>query len=79
MLTDDQRRAAEAVFRAHGYDEPLRVAPVTSEDERIFLMPADALAALPERTLTIELQQAIGRKVWLTEETPRWGDPEPLH
>ncbi len=79
MLTDDQRRDAERLFRAHGYDEPLRIAPVTSEDERIFVVPSEVLAVLPERDLTAELQQALGRKVWICAEGTAWSHTEPLH
>ncbi len=79
MLSEEQIREAERLFRSYGYDRPLRIAPLTSEDERIFLLPATAIAAIPEAALTAQLQQALGRKVWLTSESPRWGEPEPLH
>ena len=77
MLTDDQKHAVERLFYAAGYDRPLRIAPVISEDERVFVVDEDVLASLPH-DLTANLQQALGRKVWITAG-PAWKDAaEPL-
>ena len=81
MLTGDQRAAAERLFRAHGYEGPLRIARLTAltgDDERVFVVPAVVLASLPEGALTVELQQVLGRKVWLVADGPAWADTEPL-
>jgi hypothetical protein len=72
VLTDDERTAAERIFRAHGYDEPLRIATPISDDERVFVIPTAALTALPERALVTALQAALKRKVWLAPEGPGW-------
>jgi hypothetical protein len=81
VLTDEQREQARQSFRAHGYDGPLRIARLTAlagDDERIFVVPGVVLAALPERALTADLQQAFGRKVWIVAEGPAWPETEPL-
>jgi hypothetical protein len=52
----------------------LMVAPVTSEDERVFLFDPKALSRLRDvRTLGEVLPQLLGRKVWVVEREPRWG------
>ena len=81
MLTDEQRTQAEQIFRAHGYDGPLRIARLTGltgDDERIFVVPAVVMAALPEQALAADLQEAFGRKVWIVSEGPAWPETEPL-
>lgn len=78
MLTYDQRLEAARLFAMHGYSQPLVVARVVSDDERIFVVPAGVLAKLPERTLTIGLQQALHRKVWIVSASSSWADTEPL-
>jgi hypothetical protein len=77
VLTDDELAAVEQVFRAHGHDEPIRIAPPIGDDERIFVLPASALAKLPEAAVTADLQRALGRKVWLADESA-WPGTEPL-
>jgi hypothetical protein len=54
-------------FSCAGYDGHLRTLPVTSEDERIFVLPQDAVARLPDVRTTLEqvLQQLLGCKVWV--------------
>jgi len=55
------------------------VAPVTSEDERVFLLDPDALSRLHDvRTVEQVLQQLLGRKVWVVAREPRWGEPVPF-
>ena len=78
MLTEGERDAAARLFAEHGFDQPLVVARVTSDDERIFVVPAEALAKLSEQKLVIELQQALGRKVWIVSANATWADTEPL-
>ena len=78
MLTPDERSAAEAIFRAHGFAAPLQIASSQGDDERIFVMPPDALAALPHPAITEELQRVLGRKVWLVAQGPEWPRTEPL-
>jgi len=79
-VTEAQRREVEALFAAHGYRGPLRTWPVTSEDERIFVLPRAQLDALSDTgTLVPKLQQALGRKVWVVHESsPRAPDPVPF-
>lgn len=73
MLTEPERDEAQRLFAEHGYTQPLRVARVTGDDERIFVVTPDALA-----TLSAQLQQALHRKVWIVGEAPAWADTEPL-
>ena len=77
MLTEPERDEAQRLFAEHGYTQPLRVARVTSDDERIFALTPDALATLPA-TLAAQLQQALHRKVWIVGEGPALADTEPL-
>jgi len=77
VLTDRERAEAVRLFSAHGYDAPLRVARVTSEDERVFVVPPAAFAALPEQSLAADLQKALGRKVWIVSDSDSW-ESEPL-
>jgi hypothetical protein len=52
VLNVGQRTAVAGSFRLAGYDGPLMVGSVTSEDERVFLLDADALSRLRDvRTL----------------------------
>jgi hypothetical protein len=79
VLNVGQRTAVAGSFRLAGYDGPLMVGSVTSEDERVFLLDADALSRLRDvRTLEQVLQQLLGRKVWVVEREPRWGKPVPF-
>ncbi len=74
-----QRAAVVGAFRLAGYEGPLLTAPVTSEDERAFLLEALALKELREvRTLEQVLQQLLGRKVFVVERDGRWGEPVPF-
>ena len=77
MLSADERAAVEQIFRAHGYHQPLRIAPPVGDDERIFVLPASELAQLPEASVTAELQSILRRKVWLASESA-WPTSEPL-
>ena len=66
MFTEGQVVAVRGAFSLAGYDGKLRTLPVDSEDERIFVLPQDDVLALHDaRTLEQELQQVLGRKVWI--------------
>lgn len=74
-----QRTAVAGAFKLAGYEGPLVVAPVASEDERAFLLEPDNLRALREvRTLEQVLQQLLGRKVFVVERSIAWGSPIPF-
>jgi len=71
-----QRTAVAGAFKLAGYEGPLVVAPVASEDERAFLLEPDDLRALREvRALEQVLQQLLGRKVFVVERSSSWGSP----
>ena len=78
VLSEQEQEAAHCIFEAHGYAQPLRIAPIRSEDERVFLLSSTALASLPEGALVAELQAALGRKVALAVDDSISGEPEPL-
>jgi hypothetical protein len=79
MFNVGQRAAVAGAFKLAGYEGPLVVAPVASEDERAFLLDPDALRALRDvRTLEQVLQQLLGRKVFVVERDGRWGTPTPF-
>ena len=78
MLSADQRAAVQAIFAAAGYTSTPEVAPVTSEDERIFVVPPTSELA-GRRDLEAALQTALGRKVWIVERSASWSVSEPLH
>ncbi len=66
MLSAGQTTAVRGAFSLAGYDGDLCTLPVTSEDERIFVLPYDDYARLSDvRTLEQVLQQVLGRKVWV--------------
>ena len=66
MLSQGQVAAVRGAFSLAGYDGDIRTLPVTSEDERIFVLPQDDVLALRDvRTLEQVLQQVLGRKVWI--------------
>lgn len=66
MLSEGQVVAVRGAFLLAGYDGDLRTLPVTSEDERIFVLPQPDLLALRDvRTLEQVLQQILGRKAWI--------------
>jgi hypothetical protein len=74
-----QRTAVEGAFRSAGYNGPLLTAPVTSEDERAFLLEPDELDQLRDvRILEQIVQQLLGRKVFVVERSDAWGTPVPF-
>lgn len=79
MFDVGQRTAVAGAFKLAGYEGPLAVAPVASEDERAFLLNAEALRALRHvRTLEQVLGQLLGRKVIVVENNDQWGTPTPF-
>jgi len=81
MRSDPEAAEARRLFASHGYDGPVRVAKVTDETERVFVLPDGVLASLRNTTeLVIALQEALHRKVWIVGDSPAWSeDTEPLH
>ena len=66
MFSEGQVTAVRGAFSLAGYDGDLRTLPITSEDERIFVLSQDDVVALGDvRTLEQVLQQVLGRKVWI--------------
>ena len=79
MFNIGQRQAVEGAFKLAGYSGPLVTAPVTSEDERAFLLEPDALRQLRDvRTLEQIIQQLLGRKVFVVERSEAWRAPVPF-
>lgn len=79
MFNIGQRTAVEGAFKLAGYSGLLVTAPVTSEDERAFLLEPDGLGQLRDvRTLEQILQQVLGRKVVVVERSDAWGPPIPF-
>ena len=66
MFSVGQVAAVEAAFSLAGYDGDLRTLPVTSEDERLFVVPEDLIPTMGDlRSLEQVLTQLLGRKVWV--------------
>jgi hypothetical protein len=79
MFKIGQRTAVAGAFKLAGYEGPLVVAQVASEDERAFLLNAEALRALRHvRTLEQVLGQLLGIKVFVVEPNDQWGAPTPF-
>jgi len=77
MFSSGQRTAVAGAFRLAGYEGPILVAPIVSEDERAFLLDPAALQSIHDRrTLEQVLQQLLGRKVFVVERRDSaWGAP----
>lgn len=74
-----QRAAVTDAFKRAGYEGELLVAPITSGDERIFLLEPAPFGQLRDRVaLEQVLTQLLGRKVWVAEGTKQWGNPIPF-
>jgi hypothetical protein len=70
MFNVGQRTAVAGAFKLAGYEGDLVVAPITSDDERVFLLEPEAFRALRDRgVLEQVLGQLLGRKVWIAERT----------
>jgi hypothetical protein len=73
MFTPAQQAAVVKAFSLAGYNGLLKTAPVTSDDERIFVLPPADLAALSDRLgLEQALQELLQRKVWIVGESESW-------
>ena len=80
MLNIGQQAAVTNAFLLAGYRGPLMIAPVTSGDERIFVLPTEAFSALANRpALEQLLQQVLHLKVWIVEQSVSWPNVEPFH
>jgi hypothetical protein len=74
-----QQIALAGAFRLAGYDGPLVTAPVTSEEERAFLVEPEVLRNLWDvEPLVQVLQQLFGRKVIVVERSDSRGIPVPF-
>jgi hypothetical protein len=79
MFDAEQHAAVANVFALAGYHGPLVIAPVTSGDERIFVLSPDDFGALSGRlALEQALQELLRRKVWIVERSPSWPATEPF-
>jgi hypothetical protein len=66
MFSEGQVTEVRGAFSLAGYDGDVRTLPVTSEDERVFVLPPGDVVVLRDvRTLEQVLQQVLGRKVWV--------------
>jgi hypothetical protein len=73
MFSDEQRMAVHGVFRLAGYDGPLLVAPFTSEDERVFVLPPGQVERLSDvRTVQQVVGQLLARKVVVVAHSQSW-------
>ena len=71
MFNVGQRTAVEGAFALAGYEGAIRTLPVTSEDERIFVLGRDDLGKLRNiRTLEQIVGQLLGRKVVIIDVGP---------
>jgi hypothetical protein len=74
-----QRTAVEGVFRLAGFSGRLVTAPVTSSEERLFMLrPADLERISDVRTLEQILQQLLSKKVAVLEHTESSEDVVPF-
>lgn len=79
MFNIGQQTAVAGAFKLAGYRGLLVTAPVTSEDDRAFLLEPKALLSLRDiRTLEQVLQQLLGRKVFVAELSEVWGEAVPF-
>ena len=79
MFTIGQRTAVAGAFKLAGYDGALRVAPITSEDERFFLLDAEAIGSLRNKgVLEQVVGQLLGCKVGIQEQAATWPRPIPF-
>lgn len=79
MFTAGQQAAAANAFSQARYHGPLVIAPVTSDDERIFALPPDAFGELSDRpALEQVLQELWQLKVWIVQRSASWPTAEPF-
>jgi hypothetical protein len=73
VSTSRQRTAARQAFELAGFHGRIMTAPITSEDERVFLLTRADLAGIADvKALETRLQEVLGRKVWIVEHTDQW-------
>jgi hypothetical protein len=64
-----QVAAVSAAFSLAGFGGDLRTLPVDSEDERLFVVPADAISSMGDlRSLEQVLTQLLRAKVWVLSD-----------
>jgi hypothetical protein len=79
VFTVGQQAAVARAFALAGYHGPLMTAPVTSDDERIFLLSPDDFGALSDPpALEQVLQALLQRKVWIVQRSASWPTTEPF-
>jgi hypothetical protein len=79
MFNIGQRTAVAGAFKLAGYEGNLVIAPVSSEDERTFLLEPEAFKTLRDRRVLEQvLGQLLGRKVCVSERTQQWRKPIPF-
>ena len=62
-----QLAAVRNVFDLAGFEGEIRILPILSEDERIFVLPKGA-APLNRDGMSQILGQLLSRKVWIVED-----------
>jgi len=73
MFSAGQHAAVANAFALAGYHGRLMIAPVTSDDERIFVLsPGDFGELSDRRALEQVLQELLQRKVWIVEGSASW-------
>ena len=73
MFSVGQRAAVASAFRLAGFDAVPAVAPVDSEDERLFVLDGPSpLADAGLRDLEQVLAQLLGCKVWVVPRSAEW-------
>lgn len=66
MFNIGQTTAVRSAFRFAGFDGPLRIAEVTSEDECVFVISAAVFEQMHDvGDLEQIIGQLLGRKVWI--------------
>jgi len=79
MFNIGQQSAVTAAFKLAGYEGDLEVAPIADETERAFLVDPEVYGRLGDRrALEQVLTQLLGRKVWVAERSPQWGELIPF-
>lgn len=74
-----QTTAVATAFRLAGYGGPLSVVTRLKGDERVFVLPPDALGQLREvRALEQLVGQLLARKVWITDHDASPDELEPF-
>jgi hypothetical protein len=69
VFSRDQVDAVRAAFSLAGYDGELRVLPVESEDERIFVVNPDHFVLMGDAHLLEQvLASVLGRSVLVTDD-----------